>query len=349
MPPKPKTDTAAYAQLKKDITGNTIGGLYILCGEEAYLRDHYLSQMKAKLLPPGMEDFNLHTFSGKETDPRALSEAVDALPMMSDRTLVLVTDYDLFKAPADTRDALAALISGLPDYCCLVFVYDVIDYKPDARTRLAAAIKDHGSVVKFHRQEQGDLVDWIHRRFRALDHDINTQDAQYLMFLCGDLMNSLVSEIGKISAYAKGRRVTREDIDAVAVPQLDAVVFQMTDAIARNDFDKAASVLGELLQMQETPIMLLSVMGKHFRQLYSARLAMEQKKGTGFVADLWGMRSTYPAEKLMDAARRFTLPWCRNAMIRCAQTDLAMKSVTGGDAQQMLITLLLELGSEKAG
>ncbi|NCC95185.1 MAG: DNA polymerase III subunit delta, partial [Opitutae bacterium] len=173
--------------------------------------------------------------------------------------------------------------------------------------------------------------------------------AQYLIFLCGDLMNGLISEIGKIGAYAKDRRVTRQDIDAVAIPQLDAVVFQMTDLIARGDFDRAAAVMGELLQMQETPIMLLAVMGKQFRQLYSARLALEHRKGAGYVADLWSMRSPYPAEKLMDAARRFSLKWCRNAVARCAQTDLAMKSVTGGDAQQMLISLLLELACEKAG
>ncbi|MDD2956880.1 MAG: DNA polymerase III subunit delta, partial [Oscillospiraceae bacterium] len=325
------------------------GRLYVFCGEEAYLRDHYLSQMKSKLLPAGMEEFNLHIFSGRELDLHVLNEAIDAFPMMSKRTLVLVSDFDLFKAPADTRDALTVLFAGLPDYCCLVFIYDVIEYKPDARTKLAAAIREHGSVVKFERQEQGDLVDWIRRRFRALDHDIDSQDAQYLIFVCGDLMNGLISEIGKIGAYAKDRRVTREDIDAVAIPQMDAVVFQMTNAIARGDFDKAAAVMGELFQMQETPIMLLAVMGKQFRQLYSARLALEQKKGAGYLADLWSMRSTYPAEKLMDSARRFSLPWCRNAVARCAETDLAMKSVTGGDAQQMLVSLLLELANERAG
>lgn len=349
MPPKPKADHEAYTKLKKDISAGTLGRLYIFCGEEAYLRDYYLGQMKAKLLPAGMEEFNYHTFSGKETDLHALAGAVDALPMMSERTLITVTDYDLYKAPADARENLTAMFSNLPDYCCLVFIYDVIEYKPDARTKLAASLKEHGSVVRFQRQGQSDLVDWIRRRFRALDHDIDTQDAQYLIFLCGDLMNGLISEIGKIGTYAKGRRVTREDIDAVAIPQLDAVVFQMTDAIAGGNFDRAASILGDLLRMQETPIMLLAVMGKQLRQLYSARLAMEQRKGAAWVAQLWGMRSSYPAEKLMDSARRFSLPWCRRAVIRCAETDLAMKSVTGGDAREMIISLLLELANERTG
>jgi DNA polymerase-3 subunit delta len=295
-----------------------------------------------------MEAFNLHTFSGRETEVQALSEAVDALPMMSERTLVVVSDYDLYKASADARDALAALFSALPAYCCLVFIYDVLEYKPDARTKLAAAVKEHGSVVKFERQEQNDLTDWIARRFRALGHEIDTRDAQYLIFLCGDLMNGLLSEIGKIGAYAKGKRVTREDIDAVAIPQVDAVVFQMTDAVARKEFDRAASILGDLLRMQETPIMLLAVLGRQLRQIYTARLALDRGKGADYLMKLWGMRSGYPAEKLLDSAKRVSLPWCRRAVRRCAETDLAMKSVTGGDAQQMLISLLLELADGKA-
>lgn len=346
MPPRQKSDDG-LAVLKAALAAGEIGRLYVLWGEEAYLREHYLGQMKRKLLPPGTEAFNHHGFQGKELTLQALAEVVDALPMMSPRTLITVTDFDLFKAPADFREGLARLLEELPEYCCLVFVYDVLEYKPDARTKLAAAIGAHGLAVRFQRQSHSDLVGWIARRFRALEHDIDTRDAQYLIFLCGDLMTGLVSEIGKIGAYAQGRRVTREDIDAVAVPLLDAVVFQMTDALAAGDFDKAALLMGRLLQMQESPIMLLSVMGRQFRQLYSARLVLERRGSAGDVARLWAMRSSYPAEKLMEAARRFDLAWCRRAVVRCAETDLAMKSVTGADARELLISLLLELAGER--
>ena len=214
MPPKAKPDTAAYQKLKKDIKEGTIGTLYVFHGEEAYLRDFYLGQLKKKLLPAGMEEFNLHTLSGKEFDVKTLAQLVDCLPMMSERTLIVVNDYDIYKGD---KDALAAVLRELPDYVCLVFVYDLIEYKADARTKLAALLKEKGSVVPFNRQGQGDLVDWISRRFKAMDHDIGTEDAKYLIFLCGDLMNNLISEIGKIGSYAAHHRVTRQDIDAVAV------------------------------------------------------------------------------------------------------------------------------------
>lgn len=343
MPPKKKPDDGAYRTLKKQLKEGTIGNLYVFHGEETYLRDYYLGQMKQKLLPAGMEEFNLHTINGKEFDLKTLAQMVDCLPMMSQRTLIVVNDYDLYKGD---KDGLMAVLKDLPDYVCLVFVYDLVEYKADARTKLAGLLKEKGLVVAFNRQDQGDLVDWIARRFKALDHDIGTEDARYLIFLCGDLMTTLISEIGKIGAYATHRRVTRADIDAVATPQLDAVVFQMTDAIAAGDFDKAAAVLGDLLHMQEAPIKLLSVLGRQLRQLYAARLALEQRKGTKYLMDLWALRSAYPAERLMQSARRFSLGWCRWATLRCGQTDLAMKS-TGADGEELLIALLMELAVKK--
>lgn len=340
MPPKPKADTSALKALKARLRMGEADSLYLFYGEEAYLRDHYLGELKKTLLPAGMEEFNLRQLSGKDLTPIDIVRAVDCLPMMSGRTLVIVSDYDLYKTSEDHRKELLDLFADLPDYVCLVFVYDLIDYKPDGRSKLAAALKGH--VVQFPRQEQGDLTDWIRRRFRALGKDIDGEQARYLMFLCGDLMTTLASEIAKIGAYATHTRVTREDIDAVAAPQLDAVVFQMTDAIALGNYDKAASVLGDLFHQQESPIMLLAVLGKHLRQLYSARLGLENGKGADWLAGLWKMHP-YPAEKLMAAARKLDLAWCRRAVTRAAETDLAMKS--GGDPKGQLVGLLLELAN----
>lgn len=343
MAPKIKPDNSGFVKLKKDLAAKALGQLYVLHGEETYLRDFYLNRLKEMILTGGMGTFNLHEIPAKDMTPHALEQAIDCLPMMAERTLIMVTDYDLFKAGEKDREAYIKQFSQLPDYCCIVFLYDLIDYKGDARTKLAAALRQYGTVVNFVRQEQGDLVDWVRRRFKALGKDIDSRLALELVFLCGDLMTNLVGEIEKIGAYAKQPHITRADIEAVATPQLDAVVFRMTDAIGESNFDKAASVLGELYQMQEPPIKIMWSLGRQMRQIYSARLAMEQRRGAGYVAALWGLKP-YPAEKLMNSARRFDLPWCRRAVIRCAQTDLAMKS-TGQDAQQLLTTLLLELAT----
>ena len=342
MPPKNKPDTSGLDKLKKDLSTGKPGQLYIFHGEETYLRDHYLGRLREAVLPGGLGEFNRHDLSARDMSPHALEEAVDCLPMMAERTLVEVTDFDLFKAGEKDREGYIRILSNLPDYCCLVFLYDILEYKPDARTKLAQTVKAHSTVVNFARQSPRELVDWVRRHFKAQGKEIDSRLCEELIFLCGDLMHSLQQEIGKIAAFAKGDKITRADIEAVATPQLSAVVFRIADAIGEKNFDRAAATLGELYQMQKSPYEIMGAFGKQMRQLYSARLALAGGKGAAWVAQLWGMR--YPADRLLVSARRFSLQWCRRAVIRCAQTDLAMKS-TGQDAKELMTTLLLELAN----
>ena len=345
MAKEKKEKTPGYEEFHDALQSGAVGNVYIFHGEETYLMQQAVAELQSRLVPAGFEEFNYHRLAGKGLTMQEVVEAAEAMPMMAERTLVLVTDFDLFKAGEKDREEYIRLLGDLPDYVCLVFVYDLIPYKGDARTKLAGAIRQNGVVVNFARQDQGDLVDWVRRRFRALGKDIDSRLALDLIFLCGDLMTNLIGEIEKVGAYARQKHITMGDIQAVATPQLDAVVFQMTDAIGEGKFDRAAAVLGELYQMQEPPIKIMWSLGRQMRQLYSARLVMEQGKGAQYLAGLWGLKP-YPAEKLMGAARRFTLPWCRRAVLRCGQTDLAMKS-TGADGEELLIGLLMELAVKK--
>ena len=342
MPPKNKPDTAGYEKLKRDLAAGEPDRLYIFHGEETYLRDSCLRRLQEAILTGGLGEFNRHNLSARDMSPRALEEALDCLPMMADRTFVLVTDYDIFKAGEKDREEYLRILSNLPDYCCLVLLYDLIEYKPDARTKLAGAVKKHGTAVNFVRQDQRQLVKWVQAHFQAAGKSIEPRLCEELIFLCGDLMQNLGQEVEKIAAYARGPQVAWADIEAVAAPQLSAVVFRIADAIGEKNYDRAAAVLGELYQMQKTPYEIMGAFGKQFRQFYSARLALSEGKGASYVAQLWGMR--YPADRLVNAARRLPLPWCRQAVIRCAQTDLAMKS-TGQDPKELMTTLLLELAN----
>ena len=88
---------------------------------------------------------------------------------------------------------------------------------------------------------------------------------------------------------------------------------------------------------------ILFSLGKQMRQLYSARLMIERGQGGSSLAAMWGLKP-YPTDKLMRSARRFSLKWCRRAVVLCGQCDLDMKS-TGQDPQLLLTTLLLQLAN----
>ena len=169
-----KTPNKGYQKLKSDLSAGNIGQVYIFYGEESYLREYYLGEIKKKLVPAGFEEFNYHRLSGKTLTMQELNEAVEAMPMMAERTLIVVTDCDLFKLPEEQRTALIALLNDFPPYCCLVFVYDLIEYKPSKTyKKLYEALDKNAQSVKFEAQERSDLINWIARRFRALGKGID--------------------------------------------------------------------------------------------------------------------------------------------------------------------------------
>ena len=114
------------------------------------------------------------------------------------------------------------------------------------------------------------------RRCEAGGKRIDRAAAEHLIFCSGALMNRLIPEIDKLTSYARGETITREDIDAVIQRLPEADVFHMTDCLSRREFDAAAATMGELLQMREHPIMLLALIGQQMRRLYAARLAIDR-------------------------------------------------------------------------
>lgn len=344
---KPKGNPA-FQKLKEDIAAGTPGCAYIFYGEEAYLREYYLGELRKALVPKGFEEFNYHRLEGKDLTAQSLTEMAEAMPMMAERTLIQVTDYDIFKLGEDQREKFIAFLQDVPDYCCVVFTYDTVDYKPNkTMKKLCKAIGDHVQAVEFRPAESSDLVAWISRRFRALGKDIDRQTAEYLIFICGPLMTGLVPEIAKIGAYAKGKAITEKDIDAVADPVLSAEVFKLSDAVLAGNYDKGAQILGDLLKMQTEPILILGMLGAQLRRIYTARLAIDSGKDQYWLMSLWNYKSDYPVRLLLSAARKTTAAWCAGAVKECQTLDRRMKSEKGVDSAGELKLLLVRLGAQR--
>lgn len=343
-----KKNNEAVQKLKTDLAAGELGCAYIFHGEESYLREHYLEEIRKKLVPAGFEEFNYHKVEGKDLSVQSLSEIAEAMPMLSERTLVVVVDFDLFKLNEEQRTKMIAFLEDIPPYCCVVFVYDTIEYKPNkTMKKLWKAVTDHVEDVEFRAADNSDLVAWIARRFKALGKEIDRQTAEYLIFTCGGLMTGLVPEIIKIGTYAKGKAITQKDIDAVADPVLSAEVFKLSDAVLQSDYDRAASILGDLLKMQTEPIMILAALGAQLRRIHTARLAIDSGKDRYWLMELWEMKSDYPAKLLLTAARRTSTDWCAEAVKMCQVLDRRMKSEKGIDAAGELKLLLVRLGAQR--
>lgn len=331
--------------LKNAVKNKEFGRLYFFHGEETFLLNHYLVQMKKILLDPLTESFNYHRLSNEAFDIREFADAVENLPMMADHTFVQVDDVDPFKLNEGDRNKMAEILSDIPDYCTVVFTYLTVSWKPDKRLKkLWEAVDSCGEIVDFAKQDQRDLIAWVTRHFAAQKKQISTDLCAYLIEITGGTMTALSSEIQKICAYSGADQIKKTDIDAVTEPVLDAVVFQMTDYLGAGRYDQSVLKLQQLFKMQQEPLAILGAVGNHFRRIGTARILLDNGRNASELQKLCGIPD-YPARKIMDAARRFRPEFCHKAAELIVETDYKIKT-SFDDSQRLLEMLILQLAQE---
>ena len=375
-----------YQQLSNELKNGRPGNCYIFYGDERFLLERTLEQLRGLICPDGQGSFNYRQFDGKTVNVDEIEAAVNTYPVFAERTLIEVIDYNMFgskaaagesaksqsdeseglqlaepddnesfqdeAAPAptgkkasstDADQRLVDLISDLPSYVCLVFVFDLVAFKPDSRRKKASAILKQANTVEFTVQNNSRLTKWIIKHFETSGKTIGSADAAYLSFITGGLMYSLLSEINKVSAYAKGQTVTRADIDAVVTPVLDAVAYKLTDALIKREFKTSMQILDELFRMREPPHKIMFAIAAKMRQLLAARICIDNNLDKKALIDIIGLPKNleFQAGYLLDTARKTTLVRCREYVLQCSETGYALNSQP--DPELRIIELLAKL------
>lgn len=340
MPQKTK-GADGYTRFKNSLAAGKIGNFYIFHGDERYLLERSLARLREQLCPGGLNSFNYKRFEGKSISVDDLENAVNTFPFFADRTLIEVDDFDVFKQEETQKRKLAGLLSDLPDYVCVVIVFDAIKYKPDGRIKLDTQIKESADVIEFSVQGQDSLTNWIRSHFADAGKRISASDAEYLVFVTGGLMSTLHGEIEKAAAYAKGETVTRTDIDAVVLPEIETFAYRLSDALARRDHADAMRILDELFQMREAPHKIMFSISLKMRQLLAARVCIENGLQKDALMRMCDIRYDIQAKSLIDTARRLTLSKCRNAVMICSDTAYRLNS--SPDPEASMIELIAKL------
>lgn len=342
---KKGTEQDQLQELKKALREKNPGRLYIFHGEETFLMNHYLEQMKKLLLDELTESFNYHRLNNETFQLQNFVDGVENFPMMAERTLVQVDEVDLFKLPEGERQKIAEVLSDIPQWCTVIFTYETVDWKPDKRQKkLWDAILTSGCIVEFAKQGQQELIGWVSRHFAARKKRISNELCGYLIDITGGTMTALAGEIEKIAAFSGADEITKYDIDAVTEPVLDAVVFQMTDLLGAGKYAQALQKLQTLLKMQQEPLAILGAVGGHFRRISTARTLLDNGRSATELAKLCAIPD-YPARKTMDTARRFHTAFCQKAAELVVETDYKMKT-SYDDPVRLLEMLILELAQE---
>lgn len=299
--------------------------LYIMYGEEAYRRETAISFIKNRLIPDSGFGWDFIELRGRDITLDKIDEAVSTPPVIAERKLVIVRDFD------PVKNDISPLTETLGEDVCLIFDIDDPAWKPDKRTKVYKTVAQYGFFAEFNIATVEELEGFIKRCFSDRGHTINKLEIEYLIFYCTNLMGGLLNEIEKISAYAHGERITKQDIEAVASRNVESKIFEMCDALTANQTDRALELLLDLETSKEPAVAVTSVIARGFRQLYAARLALERGRDSGYIMQLLGIRYNFHASRLITGARQTPLPLLRDALTACMETDAELKSSRAAD------------------
>ncbi len=303
-----------------------VRSVYLFQGEEEHVKARALAALEKKLLPEGLEALNETVL----TNPPAgdVIAAAETLPMLSDRRLVLVKDSALLLSgkaagEAEESEKLVRYLENPPETACVVFY---CPKTPDGRKRLPQALARQRAVVQFDRLSDADLSRWMLSQLRPLGKTLSPESAALLAFTCGRDLLTLSQELSKLGAYAGERaEVTREDIEAVAVPSLECTVFQLVDALVAGKEAEAFSLLRTMLENGEARIGILAMMARQYRNLLQVKLLQEARVPEAEMQKKVGV-PPFALRRLMAQARGMDAKALRRKLDLCVDTDYAIKS-----------------------
>jgi len=310
--------------LKKELKEEKLRSVYLLFGDEGYLRDDYEKRIAALVPDAGFPEFNRFVFEGPDTPLSDYDDALESFPMMTDKKLIIIRDSRIFKkANEEVKEFWLKRLKEAADDTVIVFN----EADADGRGVLYKAAKKAGMAVKFDYQSDADLVTWVNRQALKARLKMSKDTAQYLVAVADPGLGNLTNEFGKLTAYCEGS-ITKDDIDKVVSKAMTVVIFDLTDALTARDADKTMKVLSELRGSNQSGFGVLYLIYSNIKNILKMKLCGAKSKYDA--AKLTGM-SPYIAGKYFYSAQSFSEKELERMLIRIPEIDSEIKS---GRAQE---------------
>ncbi|MFT4146162.1 MAG: DNA polymerase III subunit delta [Mobilitalea sp.] len=322
--------------IKEHIKTGSFKQYYLLYGSEEYLKKLYRDKLKNALLPDG-GDMNYSYYEGTGIDVRKIAEDAQTLPFFSDRRLILIENSHLFKNQSD----LSELISQIPESSVVVFVETEID----KRSKLFKLVRDHGTVSEMNGMDEQNLKLFVASLLEQEGKKITETSILYLLDRTGTDMMNICNEVEKIISYTIGREIiTTADIDAVVTAQVQGKIFQMIDAIAGKQSNKALMLYYDLLSVREKPMSILYLIIRHFNILMQAKNLQALGYNSSSISEKVGV-PPFAVNKYLAQAKNFNTKRLKEALE--FGTDVEEQIKTGRMVEKIGVELFIITFSKK--
>lgn len=317
--------------LNEDMKTGQFKPVYLLYGEEAYLKKQYKDKLTCAILPDG-DTVNYAYYEGKGISVTEIIDLAETMPFFAGRRLIVIENSGFFKNAAPE---FADYIKSMPETVCLLFIENEVD----KRGKMYKAVKEKGRIVEMGRQDEKTLLLWVAGNVKREGRQIKESAVRYLISKTGTGMENLERELEKLFCYTLGQNeITVEDIDAVCTTQITNKIFDMIEAVAARQTKKALDYYYDLLALKEPPMRILYLLSRQFKLLLEVKELQKRGFDKQQIAKTAGLHP-FVAGKYMNQCRTFGSKELRSIMEEAANTEEQVK--TGRLSDVMSVELFI--------
>jgi len=284
--------------LNEDLKSGQFKQLYLLYGEEDYLKKQYRDRL-TKALSAENDTMNYSYYEGKNIPVGEVIDLAETMPFFTDKRLIVIEDSGFFKSAANE---LADYIKERSGATHFLFVENEVD----KRSRMYKAVKDKGRVVEMVRQNEATLVRWVAGSVRQEQKQIAESTIHYFLNKVGTDMKNIQQELEKLFCYTLDRpRIDREDVDVICTSHITSQIFAMVDAVAEKKQKKALNYYYDLLALKEPPMRILYLLTRQFKILLDVKDLSRRGYGNKDIAAKAGV-PPFAIGKYQQQARVFS-------------------------------------------
>ena len=250
-------------------------GAYLFYGKEKYLIENAVGYLINKYVK-GTEAFNYTKFKGSEVKPEDIISACETYPVMNDKKLVLVRDVVDFIGENDLKDSFYDFLDDLSDFVILIF-WDTGSLKKT--TKFYKFFKKKDRDMDFAKLSPADLNNFIKGYFIRKGKEIGP--SELALFISESGYNSknedvslldLKTEMDKIAAHAKDKKILREDISSSITENIDTNIFKFLDAMMGRRSEEALKELHNLYKLGEPSLRIFTMIIRQVKNFLSYKI-----------------------------------------------------------------------------
>lgn len=338
-------------QLKQHIREKNFFPVYLIFGDEAYLKQFYSEQLVKKNVDPAFESFNYDMYAGAGLDLSEVYERASLMPMMSEKRCVAVDDFKLDSLSQKDIEKMEAAFSSLPESTVLIFRQGSVPFSKKTGKKVLSLFEKYGAACELNKRKGRELTKPLIASAAKQGCELSQHAADYLVASVGDDFNVLINELGKVCNFVGSGEITRAHIDAVAVKTLDAKVYYLTKSLLAGNFDKAYEALDTLLKQKTEPQYILGAIIGSYVDMYRAKTAAVSGRQPSEIAGSFSYKGReFVLRNAAADSSKIEPERLRACLEELSRADMMLK--TGADSgslviEQLMVKLLLITAGEK--